>query len=139
MPEKGEDSLDYTDRLQRLAIHDERLDVADFGDVVGDPTTLDPKTMALARVAALVSVGGAAPSFGAHVDAAVSAGSTAAEIVDMLVGVIPIVGLPRAVAAAPKIALALGHDLEVDVVGDPAVARRVGRRAGDGGDLTAAT
>ena len=34
----------------------------------------------------------------------------AAEIVDVLVDVVPIVGLPCAVAAAPKLALALGYD-----------------------------
>jgi len=42
----------------------------------------------------------------------VNAGATAAEIVDVLIGVIPIVGLPRAVAAAPKLALALGYDTD---------------------------
>ena len=58
--------------------------------------------------AALVAVGGAVPSYGAQADAALSAGATAAEIVDVLVGVVPIVGLPCAVAAAPKLALAHG-------------------------------
>ena len=71
---------------------------------------LDPKTLALVRLAALVAVGGAVPSYGAHADAAVDAGATAAEIVDVLVGVIPIVGLPRVVATAPKVAMALGYD-----------------------------
>ena len=68
--------------------------------------------MALVRLAALVAVGGAVPSYGAHADAAVSTGATAAEIVDVLVGVIPIVGLPCVVAAAPKLALALGCDAD---------------------------
>ena len=45
-----------------------------------------------------------------NTDVAVSAGATTAEIVDVLIGVIPIVGLPCAVAAAPKLALALGFD-----------------------------
>ena len=35
-----------------------------------------------------------------------------AEIVDVLVGVVPIVGLPCAVAEAPKLALALGYDVD---------------------------
>jgi len=107
--------MDYTDRLRRLAINDERL--ADVG--IDDPSGsggLEPKSLALARIAALVAVGGAEPSFGAQVDAAISAGSTAAQVVDVLVGIIPVVGLPRVVAAAPKVALALGHDLEIDVV-----------------------
>jgi alkylhydroperoxidase/carboxymuconolactone decarboxylase family protein YurZ len=68
----------------------------------------------LARLAALVAVGGAVPSYGAQVDAAIEAGASAAEIVDVLVGVISVVGLPRVVAAAPKLALALGHDVEDD-------------------------
>jgi hypothetical protein len=39
------------------------------------------------------------------------AGATAAEIVELLVGA-PIVGLPRVVKAAPKLAAALGYDIE---------------------------
>ncbi|KRC58564.1 hypothetical protein ASE14_18520 [Agromyces sp. Root81] len=110
--------MDYTDRLRRLAINDERLGDDDFDDVVDGPGRLDPKALALARIAALVSIGGAEPSFGAQVDAAISAGSTPAQIVDVLVGVIPVIGLPRVVAAAPKIALALGHDVDIEVFGD---------------------
>ncbi|MGW9630451.1 carboxymuconolactone decarboxylase family protein [Agromyces sp. NPDC055520] len=107
-------AMDYTDRLRRLAINDERLEEAEIDTAADGPGRLDSRSLALARIAALVSVGGAEPSFGAQVDAAISAGSTAAQIVDVLVGVIPIVGLPRVVAAAPKVALALGHDLDLD-------------------------
>jgi alkylhydroperoxidase/carboxymuconolactone decarboxylase family protein YurZ len=60
----------------------------------------------------LVAVGGAVPSYGAQADAAVGAGATAAEIVDVLVGVVPVVGLPSVVAAAPKLAMALGYDID---------------------------
>ena len=103
-------ALDYMDRLRRLAINDAHS----MEDVGGDVASgdLDPKTLALVRLAALVAVGGAVPSYGAQADAAVSAGATAAEIVDVLVSVIPVVGLPSVVAAAPKLALALGYDLE---------------------------
>ena len=69
---------------------------------------LDPKTLALVRIAALVAVGGAVPSYGAEADAAVSAGATAAEIVDVLLGIVSVVGLPSVVAAAPTLAMALG-------------------------------
>ena len=41
-----------------------------------------------------------------------SAGASAAEIVDVLVSVIAIVGMPVVVAAAPKLAMALGYDLD---------------------------
>ena len=77
-----------------------------------DSLVLDPRTLELVRLAALVAVGGAVPSYGAQADSAVSAGASAAEIVDVLVGVIPVVGLPCVVAAAPKLALALGYDLD---------------------------
>jgi alkylhydroperoxidase/carboxymuconolactone decarboxylase family protein YurZ len=42
----------------------------------------------------------------------VSAGATAAEIVDVLVGVVPVVGLPAVVSAAPNLAMALGYDVD---------------------------
>ena len=102
--------MDYTERLRRLAIND-----AHFAEdcICGAGVAfeeLDPKTLALVRLAALVAVGGAVASYGAQADAAIAAGGTAAEIVDVLVGVMPVVGLPRGVAAAPKLAMALGYD-----------------------------
>lgn len=108
--------LDYTAVLRRLSLHDDRV----VADVLGGADTqsagldpiLDPRTLALVRLAALVAVGGAVSSYGALADAAIDAGATAAEIVEVLVGVIPVVGLPRVVAAAPKLALALGHDVD---------------------------
>jgi alkylhydroperoxidase/carboxymuconolactone decarboxylase family protein YurZ len=107
--------LDYTELLRRLALQDEAvahvLDGADTRSLELDPA-LDPRSLALVRLAALVAVGGAVPSYGALADAAVDAGATTAEIVDVLVGVISVVGLPCVVAAAPKLALALGHDVE---------------------------
>ena len=45
-------------------------------------------------------------------DAAIDGSATVAEIVDVLVEIIPVVGLPRAVAEAPKLALAVGYDTE---------------------------
>lgn len=98
--------MDYIDRLRRFAVNDPRLD-ADLGL---EPTELAPRDVALARLAALVAVGGAEPTYGSLVDDAVTAGATTAEIVDVLAVVVPIVGLPSVVAAAPKLALALGHD-----------------------------
>ena len=76
------------------------------------PCDLDPRTLALVQLAALIAVGGEVPSYGAHTDAAVGAGATSAEIVDVLVAIVPIVGLPRVVAAAPRVAMALGYDTE---------------------------
>jgi alkylhydroperoxidase/carboxymuconolactone decarboxylase family protein YurZ len=104
--------LDYTERLRCLAINDARLAEDWIGAARVKSEALDPKALALVRLAALIAVGGAVPSFGAEADAALSAGVTAAEIVEVLIGVIPIVGLPRVVAAAPQVAMALGYDAD---------------------------
>lgn len=111
--------LDHTEQLRRLAINDTGFAENCLRGAGAGSARLDEKTLALARIAALVAVGGSGPSFGAHADAAVSAGATAAEIVEVLVGVVPIVGLPRAVAAAPKVGTALGYDIN-DILEDRA-------------------
>lgn len=99
------------ERLRRLSINDEQFAEA-CARADEEPAELDPKTMALVRLAGLIAVGGANASYGVQSDAAVGAGATAAEMVDVLVGVVPVVGLPRAVAAAPRLAMALGYDIE---------------------------
>jgi 4-carboxymuconolactone decarboxylase len=113
---RGEDTVDYVEVLRRLSINDEHF--AD-GYVTGAAAAdLDPKTVALVRLGALVAVGGATPSYGAGADAAVSAGATAAEIVQVLLAIISVVGLPCVVAAAPTLALALGYDLTEGLEGN---------------------
>ena len=108
--------MDYTDRLRSLGLNDARFAEGCVESVDVESLELEPKTLELVRLAALVAVGGAVPSYGAQADSAVNAGATAAEIVDVLVGVIPVVGLPCVVAAAPKLALALGYDLDDDAL-----------------------
>ena len=59
--------MDYTDLLRRLSLNDEQV-VADVLGGAGSPgldPILDPRALALARLAALVAVGGAVPSYGA--------------------------------------------------------------------------
>jgi alkylhydroperoxidase/carboxymuconolactone decarboxylase family protein YurZ len=98
------------ERLRLLAINGAAVDV-DARRCLESPT-LDAKTIALTRVAALIAVGGAVASYDAQSDEALANGATPAELVDVLEAVIPVVGLPRAVAAAPSLALALGYDIE---------------------------
>ena len=118
--------MNHIQMLRCLAINDQRvLDellraVRDDEDTPEPHCALDPRTLALVRLAALAAVGGAVSSYGAQADAAFDAGASAAEMVDVLVGVVPVVGIPCVVAAAPKLALALGYDsddaLETDEV-----------------------
>lgn len=102
--------MDYTDRLRRLAINDAQL-ADDLGTGI-HCAELDEKTLALVRLAALIAVGGAQPSYGALSDAAVTAGASADEIVDVVFGIAPVVGFPSIVSAAPNLAMALGYDLD---------------------------
>jgi 4-carboxymuconolactone decarboxylase len=78
----------------------------------GEPRALDPRTLALVRLGALVALGASPESYGWSVDAAFAAGATVDEIVGTLLGVAPVVGGARVVAAAPTLAGALGYDIE---------------------------
>ncbi|MGZ0711599.1 carboxymuconolactone decarboxylase family protein (plasmid) [Coraliomargarita sp. W4R53] len=111
--ERNEDAVTptYLDRLSEIAVgNSNNASTRAFG--AADVSRLDPRSLALARLAALIAVGGAEPSFGEHTDAAVSAGVSPDEMVDLLLGVSDVVGVPRVVEAAPKLALALGYDLD---------------------------
>ena len=77
--------MDYTELLRRLAIDDGAL-AEDLDDAMPEDLEVDAKTLALARIGALVAIGAAEPSFSSQIDAAVSAGATAKEIVHVLVG-----------------------------------------------------
>lgn len=104
--------MDDIDRLRRLAFN---LASAETHPSPGDwpESSLDPRTLALVRLGAVVAMGGGAvASYGALADEALAAGATVDEVVDVLVGVLPIVGTARVVAAAPGLALALGHDTD---------------------------
>lgn len=103
----------YTQRLRRLALN--APDLAESDVTLLESGAIDAKSLALSRLAALVAIGGAEPSFDELVDAAVSSGASADELVDVLIGLGPVVGLPRVVEAAPKLALALGYDLAEDL------------------------
>ena len=99
---------DYKEHLRRLALHDDAL-------VDGSPlesSVLDARTAALVRVAATVAVEAATSSFQHVVSFALAAGATSNEIVATLEAVTPITGTARVVQCAPKVALALGYDVE---------------------------
>lgn len=102
------------DLLRRLAFNDEKalsmvLARRSGGD--GD-TSLIPKVELLVRLAALLAVGAATPLLRETVAQAYAAGVTDREIVGVLVAVGPAVGLANLVASAPRLAMAIGYDLE---------------------------
>lgn len=104
---------DYKEHLRRLAVHDDGL----VNEILVDGSSfaasvLDERTAALARVAAIVAVDAAPPSYQQAVTFALTAGASRAEIVATLEAVTPVTGAARVVASAPKLALALGYDVE---------------------------
>ena len=104
---------DYKQQLRRLALHDDALlERAAAGGDPGVTTTLGEKRAALLRVAAAVAVDAPLPSFQHAVTHALSAGASKDEVVATLEAVTPVIGAARVVHCAPKVALALGYDVE---------------------------
>jgi hypothetical protein len=120
--------LDHEETLLRLAIRDDSFVASVLSSEAANVAASgqDAKTHSLVRLAALVSVDAATPSYLASIDAARESGASDDEIVGTLVSLIPVVGVARVVSAAPKLGLALGFDVtnaleELDgaVVGSP--------------------
>ncbi|KRC62332.1 hypothetical protein ASE14_00315 [Agromyces sp. Root81] len=102
--------MDDTERLRRFIVNADGL-CRDPAAVSSD--ALDRRLVALVRISALCAVGAPTPSIRAEVDAAVTAGVSETEIIDVLAVIVPIIGMPRAVSAAPKVAVALGYDIDL--------------------------
>ena len=97
------------DTLAKIALRDERF-IHSLSRVSGGGVELDQRTCELAKLATLIGIDGSVPSYIATIQAAQASGASEAEIVDTLVAVLPSAGIVRASSAAPKIALALGHE-----------------------------
>jgi 4-carboxymuconolactone decarboxylase len=104
---------DYKETLRRLAVRDDRYIDSLLGDHRDDASRsgIDPRAHALARLGALVAVDATPAAFMTTVEAALNAGASYEEIVGTLIAVLPIVGVPRVVSAAPNLGLALGFDV----------------------------
>ena len=104
---------EYKEHLRRLAVHDDgfleaiAVDGSSFA-----PSVIDERTEALVRLAATVALDAAPSSFQHAVSLALAAGATSGEIVATLEAVTPVTGAARVVSSAPKLALALGYDVE---------------------------
>ncbi|MGB0093806.1 MAG: carboxymuconolactone decarboxylase family protein [Solirubrobacteraceae bacterium] len=109
--------MDEVERLLRqLALNDEEsvgMVLAGGLDAQAD-APLRPKVDLLVRLGALLALGAATTSLRMTVERATEAGATEAEIVGVLIAVAPAVGLARVVSTAPRLAQAIGYDLEAD-------------------------
>ena len=102
---------EYKEQLRRLALHDDALIEATLSEETAE-SALDERTAALVRVAATIAVDAAPSSFQHAVTLALAAGARNDEIVATLAAVTPVTGAARVVQCAPKLALALGYDVE---------------------------
>jgi len=109
--------VDEVERLlRRLALNDEES----VGMVLSSSTeaeghlVLVPKVDLLVRLGALLALGAATASLRATVERAKQAGATEAELVGVLIAVAPAVGLARVVSTAPRLAVAIGYDLNTE-------------------------
>jgi hypothetical protein len=104
---------DYKLTLRRLALRDDRFIAALLSEEHANVTLsgIEPRSHALLRIAALIAMDAAPPSYMSAVEAGLEVGASYEEIVGTLIAVIPIVGAARVVSAAPNLALALGYDV----------------------------
>jgi 4-carboxymuconolactone decarboxylase len=75
---------------------------------------LPPATGALVHIAGLLAAGGSTTSLRWAVELALEAGAEDEDFVEVLAIVAAIVGSARVVAAAPRLALAIGYDIEIE-------------------------
>jgi hypothetical protein len=100
--------------LRRVALNDEKVIEMVLTRRLGtdDTTELSSKVEALVQLGALLAVGAATPSLREVVGQASATGATTTEIVGVLVSVGPTIGIAGLVASAPRLAMAIGYDLE---------------------------
>ncbi len=104
---------DHEATLRKLAIRDDSFieTVLACEQENENASSLDGKQHALVRIAGLVALDAAPPSYMASVEAGLAAGLSREEIVGSLVALMPVVGVARVVSAAPKLGFALGYDV----------------------------
>jgi alkylhydroperoxidase/carboxymuconolactone decarboxylase family protein YurZ len=76
-------------------------------------SSLDPKTLALTRLAALVSSDPVAVSQEWGVGVALAMGASDQEVVAVLMAVAPLIGAAKTIIVATELALALGCEIDL--------------------------
>ena len=96
--------------LRRLSIGDE----APIHRVIedGSDVALDGRTTALVRLASLIARGSGQSAYQRAVQSALDAGASVDEICALLLVLAQPAGTAAVISAAPKVAIALGYDVE---------------------------
>jgi len=103
-----------SDRLESLATAEEEVISSLLAMQLHnlEESGFDPRTYSLIKLATLIAIDAPPASYVAQVAFAIEAGVKPEEIVNVLVAVAPQVGIPKVVAAAPELMVALGLELE---------------------------
>ena len=100
---------------RRLTIGDEALLVSLFAspNTAGAPDeTIDDRTASLVRLAAVIIADPALPAYQREVRDALDAGASPELITAVLLAIARVAGTAVVMTAAPKVAMALGYDVE---------------------------
>jgi alkylhydroperoxidase/carboxymuconolactone decarboxylase family protein YurZ len=105
---------DHEETLRKLAVRDDAYvdRLLSDGRASEAASALDRRTSALVQIGALIALDATPPSYMDAVEEARTHGASCDEIAGCLVAVLPTVGVARVVSAAPKLALALGYDVD---------------------------
>ena len=97
---------------RRLTLGDEPLITSLLAGSGRAADCLDRRTSSLLRLAALIAVDADTPAYQCEVRDAIAAGATPEQITEVLAAVARIAGSALLMSAAPKLALALGYDVD---------------------------
>lgn len=104
---------EFEDRLRSLALSDEGfIEGVLHIDLDSSASRLGAREHALVRLGAMLALDAAPSSYQMGVDAALAAGSTPDEVLEVVIAIAPVIGITRVVSAAPELALALGYDVD---------------------------
>jgi 4-carboxymuconolactone decarboxylase len=98
--------------FRKLAIGDDALMTSLFSGADHAPGPLDGRTSSLLRLAALVVADAGAPAYQREVRDAMAAGASPDEAIAVLVAIARVAGSALVMSAAPKLAIALGYDVD---------------------------
>ena len=97
---------------RRLTIGDDALMTRLFSGAEGTIDALGDRTASLVRLAALIVADADTPAYQREVRNAINAGASPEQITGVLLAIARVAGSTLVMSAAPKMALALGYDVD---------------------------
>ena len=109
---------------RRMTLGDDVLLTSVLSGVDSVSEAIDQRTTALVRLAALIAIDADAPAYQREVRHALDAGASPEQLTAVLLALARVMGSAVIMSAAPKLALALGYDVDAGL--EDAEAREYG-------------